>query len=714
MLWYPWGPEAIGLARARNKPILLSIGYSTCYWCHVMEREVFENVSIAQLMNKHFINIKVDREEYPDLDEIYMVARQAMTHEGGWPNNVFLTPDLKPFFAGGTFPAADTQGRASFPRVLEWLNYSWQTQESDVRKTSEDIMAAVRHFLIFSPEKAEGKKDIEALAGRLFLDMKKHHDAQSGGFFQAPKFPHEHYLKFLLSYHERTGDKQALDMALLSLRKMAAGGIYDHVGCGLHRYAVDKEWYVPHFEKMLYNQAMLARLYTDAARLSGNPWLADIARSILEFVRGPLTDAGGAFYSALDAETDGVEGEYYAWTPGELQQLLSPEENKFLITFYALADIPQFPGHKHTQGQALIARQPLDEAAQRQDMPYAQLAAMAGRLMNKLLAARNVRKAPRLDDKIIVGWNGLMIDAFAYAGKVFERPEYIESARKAAGFLLEHLVDKNGGLCRAFADGRAEIPATLEDYACLIKGLLSLHAATSDAAWLEAAVALTARADELFSDAAHPGYFFTALSEYLPLRIKNPDDSTLPNANALMIENLNALHLATGDASYRERAEVMRDFFFGQERMLLELTSMVSAAMGLEKQVIDPLPAGGIKQPEAAEENVHVTVALAGTDLAVTLNIREGWHINTNHASQPFLVPTQINVQGEGVTVAEMLYPSPILKEEGLPVYEGLVNITARLIMDERKNRPPIKVMVRFQPCREGACLPVKDISLTV
>lgn len=723
MLWYPWGPKAIELARVQNKPILLSIGYSTCYWCHVMEREVFENVSIAQLMNQHFINIKVDREEYPELDEIYMVARQVMTHEGGWPNNVFLTPDLKPFFAGGTFPAADTQGKASFPRLLEWLNYAWQTQAGDVRRTAEEVMDAMQRFLVFAPAEKKEAKDSRALAAQLFLDMKKHHDAQSGGFFQAPKFPHEHYLKFLLSYHERTGETQALDMALLSLRKMAGGGIYDHVGCGFHRYAVDKEWYVPHFEKMLYNQAMLARLYTDAARITGNPWLTDIARSILEFVRGPLTDAGGAFYSALDAETDGVEGEYYAWAAGELQQLLTPEETAFLTTFYALADIPQFPGHKHTQGQALIARRPLDEAAAAQGMPYAQLAAMAGQLMNKLLAARNVRKAPRLDDKIIVGWNGLMIDAFAHAGKTFARPEYVETAASAAGFLLEHLIDKDGRLCRAFADGRAGIPATLEDYACLIKGLLSLHAANNAPQWLEAAVSLAAHADELFFDAAHPGYFFTELSEYLPLRIKSPDDSTLPNANAIMIENLNALHAATGDASYRERAEAMRDFFLGQERMLLEMTGMVTAAMGMEPRTAAGVPATpakeAAKQEDISENIVSVVAALSGSELTVTLNIKGGWHINAHRVLHSALIPTQVDVQGEGVMVEEMLYPDPVKKADAL-LYEGVINITARLQLlppqagGDKKNRTPLTVRVRFQPCRDGVCRAVTDLSLTI
>ncbi len=489
VFWYPWGPQAIDRARAENKPILLSIGYSTCYWCHVMEREVFENLSIASLMNRHFINIKVDREEHPELDEIYMTARQLMTHEGGWPNNVFLTPDLKPFFAGGTYGPDDAYGKPGFPRMLEWLHYAWTTQEVQVRETADKVAEMMKPHLIFSPPLTlplRGR-DVAKQAQQLFALFKEHHDERSGGFFQAPKFPHECFLSFLLGYYEATGDIAALDMVTLSLQKMAAGGIYDQVGCGFHRYAVDKEWYVPHFEKMLYNQAQLARIYTDAARLSGNPYLADIAGSILDFVGGPFTDGNGAFYSGIDAETDGVEGAYYAWTAEELQELLTPDEIQFLTTFYALADIPQFPGHKHTEGQVIMARKALDLAAREQQMPYVQLAAMSGQLMNKLLEARNKRKAPRLDDKIIVSWNGLMIDAFAHAGKVFERPEYTARAAKAANFLLEHAIDNEGELKRIVAGGHAQIDATLEDYAFLAKGLLALWRADSNDNWLESA-----------------------------------------------------------------------------------------------------------------------------------------------------------------------------------------------------------------------------------
>ncbi len=713
VFWYPWGEEAIERARRENKPILLSIGYSTCYWCHVMEREVFENPSIAALMNENFVNIKIDREEHPDLDEIYMVARQVMTREGGWPNNVFLTPDLKPFHGGGTSPPADTEGRPGFPRLLEWLHYAWTTQERDVRESADTITEAMRQFLEHTAAKTE-KMDVSKQAVQLLAALKRYHDESAGGFFQAPKFPHEQYVSFLLAYHEKTGSAEALSMAMLSLRKMAAGGIYDHVGCGFHRYAVDKEWYVPHFEKMLYNQAQLARVYTDAARISGNPWLADIARSILEFTLGLLTDGGGAFYSAIDAETDGIEGAYYAWSAEELQSLL-PEEGDFFVSVYALADIPKFPGHKHVEGQAIILRKPLDDVARERGMPYVQLAAMCSHVMNKLLVARNLRKPPRLDDKIIVGWNGLMIDAFAHAGSVFNRLDYIVAARKAADFLLEHAIDDEGGLCRIVAGGKAQIEATLEDYACLVKGLLTLHRAAPDQALLEACTNFMQRADELFYDTKNGGYFFTRDSGVLPFRIKNADDSALPNANAVMISNLIALHELTGDAQYSRRAESLRDLFLaGTDRPLVEKSAMMAAALLLSS----PLAGEGRVGSGAAEnipdiEPVTITSSFNSnrSELTVTLSIQDGWHINANPVDDPSLVPTQVELQGEGVEITKIVYPASGKMGQKL-VYAGVILI--KIQCKSALPRLPLKLMVRYQPCTATACHAVRDISLTI
>jgi uncharacterized protein len=683
-----------------------------------MEREVFENLSIASLMNKSFINIKVDREEHPELDEIYMVARQLITQEGGWPNNVFLTPDLKPFYAGGTYAPDDSYGRPAFPRLIEWLNYAWTTQEASVRNTAEEITKAVKEYLTFkTPENATS--DMRGQADKLFAMLKGYHDERSGGFFQAPKFPHESYLSFLLAYHEATGNMAALDIAAHSLGKMAAGGIYDHVGCGFHRYAVDKEWYVPHFEKMLYSQAQLARVYTDAARITDNAYFTDIAKSVLDFVSGPMTDGNGAFYAAIDAETDGVEGAYYAWTSQELEALLTPEETQFFIAFYALADIPSFPGHKHTEGQVIVARKPLAQAAIEQDMPYVQLAAMAGQIMNKLLVERNKRKAPNLDDKIIVSWNGMMIDAFAHAAYVFNEPRYVQIARKAADYILEHAIDNDGRLCRIVAGGKAQVPATLEDYAYLIKGLLSLWRAKPDEMLLEVAVSMFERAEELFGDPDAPGYFYTQDSQHLLMRFKNGDDSAIPSANAIMLDNLLALHDIKKDESYRDKAMALAGFFLdGTTRVLVEFAATLQGALKLNPIVrIGELP--DKEGLPADEDTVKASLSLSKNELTVTLDIEEGWHINANKVSQPFLVATQLDVQGEGVELVEIIWPEPVKKPDALsgevlPVYEGKVKIKARLkLADSGKKRPAVKALIRFQPCSRTLCHAVRDVTLT-
>lgn len=740
MFWYPWGKEAITRAREEKKPIFLSIGYSSCYWCHVMERDVFENLSIASLINRFCINIKVDREELPQVDDIYMVARQLLTHEGGWPNNLFLTPELKPFYAGGTYGAGDTYGKPGFARILEWLNYVWTTQNEDVYKIAGRVTEDMRPYLVYQVPDVPVETHPAIQAEGLAELLKKHHDERAGGFFQAPKFPHECYLQFLLGYYEATGKTSALDMVTRSLDRMAIGGIYDQVGCGFHRYAVDKEWYVPHFEKMLYNQAQLARLYVDAARLSGSPFLADVARGVLEFVGGPLTSGTGGFYASIDAETDGVEGAYYAWSADELQKVLTPEEIKFFTAFYALADIPAFPGHKHVEGQVVIGRKPFDQAAREIKMPYMQLAALSGQLMNKLLQIRNRRQSPRLDDKIIVSWNGLMIDAFAHAGRVLERPGYTARAREAADFILEHAIDNEGRLHRIFAGGRAQFDATLEDYAFLIKGLLSLWRVTPDAVLLDAAKSLCARADELFADGTS-GYFFTQEGEDMLLRIKSGDDGAMPNPNAVMLHNLIDLHEATQEEGYLAKARALAAFFLhGNTQLSVEYATMLHGSLRLEalsgNKEAFAVPqtfreARLTEDMPAPDDSVSVSATLFPADAApgtrceliVTFDIGEGWHINAHEGLAAYLIPTQIEVQGPGVEVTSIDYPEALRRdtrsEDGaLLVYEGLVTVTAHLKLSaaEKKDgrRPPIKLMARFQPCRATSCHAVRDVVITL
>jgi len=742
VFWYPWGKEAIARARTENKPILLSIGYSTCYWCHVMEREVFENLSIASLMNRFCINIKVDREEHPQLDEIYMVARQMLTQQGGWPNNIFLTPELKPFHAGGTYAPDESYGKPGFPRLLEWLNYVWTTQQQEVRETADTITADMERFLVHKPA-TNAETHVTHQAHYLFKVMDKHHDERAGGFFQSPKFPHENYLEFLLGYHEMAESTEdsdrALDMVTRSLSRMSAGGLYDQVGCGFHRYAVDKEWYVPHFEKMLYNQALLAKLYTEAARITGNPYFADIARSVLEFVGGPMTSGNGAFYSGIDAETEGVEGAYYVWNPEELGKILTQEEMSFLTSFYALADIPAFPGHKHPNGQVLIARKPLDVAARERGMPYVQLAAFSAEVLNKLLTARNTRPAPRLDDKIITSWNGLMIDAFATAGKILARPSYTARAREAADFLLEHAIDNTGKLHRIYAAGTPQHDALLEDYAFLVRGLISLHRAAPDPATVKAAIDLMTRAREIFAD-ADGSYFLTPAADDLLFRIKSADDSSIPGACGAMLHNMIDLYVITADETWKTQAHALaQSFLKGNTEPSPELATFIHAAQRLDtlerKTSLRPVPeifseANASANQRAPDDIVNVTAMLqpreyvAGgeCELHVTLEIREGWHINSFQPSAPYLIATQLDVQGQGVELLGVQYPEDsqykvadsASEGQTLKIYTRTITIIAKLKFPQTATRPDLKAHLRFQPCRHMTCRATRDIVLTI
>jgi uncharacterized protein YyaL (SSP411 family) len=711
VFWYPWGPEALERARAENKPIFLSIGYSTCYWCHVMEREIFENLSFAAQMNRFFINIKVDREEHPALDDYFMLIRHLMTGEGGWPNNIFLTPDLKPIHAGGTFSATDSQSRPAFPRVLEWVNYEWITNPSQVNQKGEGVIAEMQPYLVHTPPAASKAADLSAVGDMLFATFQRAFDYTAGGFFQAPKFPHETYLQFLLDYNRFTGKPEALQMLTHTLQQIAAGGIYDHVGCGFHRYAIDKQWLVPHFEKMLYNQAQLARLYTDAACVTGNAYFADIARSVLDFVGGPLTDSLGAFYTAIDAESSGVEGAYYVWTPEEIQSVLSPEEAQYFVTFFALADVPTFDGHPPVPGKVIMARRPLDIAAHAYDMPYVEMAAMAGHVFNKLLAARNQREAPILDNKIIVAWNGLMIDAYANAGRVFSRGEYITRATKAAYHLLNNALDNDGELKRIIVNGHAGVDATLEDYAYLVKGLLTLHRAAPDEGMLDAALGLMESAHSLFADTNGGGYFFSANEEKGIYRIKSADDSAMPSPNAAMLHNWIDLFELTQDEAHLKKAQTVADAFLrGREEMFPELSAMASGALRLHAHLqAKSIPAirSFIPEDDSYIEAVQLDGGLApesvnesnNCELQMYLNVKEGWYLSS----------VELAVQ-ETATVRVKEYKNPEKSMQALDSgdvmgYSGQVLVSAIIEWPaQMATRPQINAEIRFQTCKDGVC----------
>ena len=461
--WYPWGPEALDRAKAENKPIFLSVGYSTCYWCHVMERKVFSDSEIADQMNALFINIKVDREERPDIDEIYMTATQIMTGSGGWPNSVFLTPDLLPFFGGTYFPPEDSRGRPGFPRVLEALHEVWTNQQAEVIAQAEKITEVIIQATAAAPASIGEAPLDRKLISAAVKALQSRYDATHGGFGGAPKFPSPTNLELLLSEYQRESSESTLEMITNTLDKMAYGGMYDQIGGGFHRYSVDAKWLVPHFEKMLYDNALLAKVYLQTYQLTKNPLHRRVAEEIFRFVSREMTSAEGGFYSALDAEVDAEEGKSYLWTKKQIQETLGKKDAKLFMQVYGVDKGTNFEGGTNI----LYLPLPFSSIAKSLKKSEDDLHNQLEPLKAKLLAVRDKRKQPLLDTKVITSWNGLMIDAFAYGYEVLDDKRYRDVAEKAALFNLKHLRTTDGQLMRTYRDGVAKYNGYLDDYAFL-------------------------------------------------------------------------------------------------------------------------------------------------------------------------------------------------------------------------------------------------------
>ncbi len=746
--WHPWGPEAIARAKKENKPIFLSIGYSTCYWCHVMEREIFENEEIAEIMNENFINIKVDREERPDIDDIYMMARNIITREGGWPNNLFLTTDLKPFYGGGTFAIDSRYGKPGFAEILDMMKQSWDLKKKDIEEAADGITKRVQYFMTVAT--SGSKKVGEEIIGILAKHLTAVHDPISGGFFQAPKFPQESYLLFLLDYYRVTSDRKILNIITTTLDKMAAGGIYDHVGGGFHRYSVDREWHVPHFEKMLYNQAMLAQVYTEAFEITNNPYYEYVARSTLDFVTREMTGNRGQFFSAIDAETDAVEGEYYVWDKDFLKELLTEGAYNFLMENFSLADLPHFQGHKHPDGQVLHANRPIDQMAAEKGQTYDDFQNQLDKVLNKLLLVRDERHRPLLDDKVIASWNGMMITAFARAGMVFDDVGYTHMAERAASFMLQNMVDDDDNLYRIWRNGTHSVEGFLEDYVFLVQGMLALARTTGNKEWIGKAITTINKADDLFHDIEKSGtikggFFFSPNAEDLIVKIKTADDSAIPSANGVMINILADMDELTKGTEWehevwKQRARDTLQAFSAQiinspERYvssihgLLKLANKEKVKQGRAGQQVEPRgETVAIKRVEGLENKtvsssnyVKVTVnwdkkkARPGeeTILNVNMKIARDWHINTNPTQLSFMIPTSVDVRGSEVDVISVEYPratESIMLNTGdtLGVYSDEVNIPVTIAL-KKWIKPGefiiLSVLVSFQVCSSGVCL---------
>ena len=553
--WFAWGPDAFEKARAEDKPIFLSIGYSTCHWCHVMERESFENEEIAALVNRFFVPIKVDREERPDVDRIYMTFVQATTGSGGWPMSVWLTPELKPFFGGTYFPPDNRYGRPGFAHILQQIGNAWQNERQRIVESSDSVLNQLRAHTEIEAG-AVVLSDAALESG--FYVFRRTFDPEFGGFGGAPKFPRPVVYNFLLRYYHRTKNQEALDMVLATLRAMANGGMHDHVGGGFHRYSVDSRWFVPHFEKMLYDQAQLAISYIEAFQITGDAFFASVARDILDYVLRDMTHPEGGFYSAEDADSvidparPDVKGEgaFYLWTKDEIERVLGPDDAAAFCRQYGVEEngnVKEDPHGEFTGKNILFVAHPSDRPRNGQ----------APACLHRLLAERAKRIRPHLDDKIITAWNGLMISAFAKAAGALGEPRYLEAARQAADFILRRMYDaQSGALVRRFREGEAAIPAFLDDYAFFVQALLDLYEAGFDVARIDLAVKLTARQRELFEDSAEGGFFSTAAGERdLVMRMKDDYDGAEPSGNSVASLNLLRLAWITDRADFRESAE---------------------------------------------------------------------------------------------------------------------------------------------------------------
>ena len=549
--WYPWSDEALSRARAENRPILLSVGYSACHWCHVMERESFENPATAAVMNEHYVNIKVDREERPDVDEIYMAAVQAMTGSGGWPMTVFLTPDLRPFYGGTYFPPDDRQGRPGFPRVLQAVAEHFHSQRGRVDEQADKLHAFLRQNADPLTRGDLHGQDLVALAA---AELVRSHDSAHGGFSpNGPKFPNSGGLSLLLRHWHTTGDAAALAVATHTLTHMANGGIYDHLGGGFHRYSVDERWLAPHFEKMLYDNALLVPVYIDAFQATGTELFGRVARESLDYVLREMMAPDGGYCATQDADSEGEEGRFFVWTPEQVDAALEDEEQARLFCRYY--DVTPEGNFEHGQSILHVG----DEApvlARFLDVDEETLQDAVGTGRRALFAARAQRVAPDRDDKVLVSWNGLMIHAMARGYAVFGELGYLHSATAAASFLVDTVV-VDGQLRHVYKDGRASIPAFQDDYAALVIGLVSLYEATFDSRWLAAARRFADAMVERFWDHDGDGgfYFVEAGRDDLLVRTKNPFDGATPAGNSLAAIGLLRLAALTGDAALRRRAE---------------------------------------------------------------------------------------------------------------------------------------------------------------
>ena len=732
--WYPWGTEALAKAKRENRPIFISIGYSTCYWCHVAERTIYSDPDIAKLMNEWFVNIKVDREQRPDLDNIYMQTTRLMTGRGGWPNNVFLTPDLKPFYAGSYFPAADDEhGRPGFPTILRSVHEAWENRRDEVSARADAVyqsMLKAHEQTALETAAPISPADWLSQAGAAIL---QDFDTTHGGLGNGPaKFPQVPALDLLLAAYAISDDPHTLDAVTKTLDEMALGGIHDHLGGGFHRYSTERTWSIPHFEKMLYDNAQLLGIYVQAYRITQKPLYRQVAEDVASYLSREMKAPGGGFFAAQDAEVAGREGVSYLWRRGEIESILGRDAAKEFFEVYSLTPVSQQSSESLVAGDdegVLRIRVPIIQTLHNglgEDISRVLTALAPARA--RLLDARNSRTQPARDEKIVVAWNGMAIEALVQGGIVFQDEHLIGLARQAADRLWIQAFDSGSGeLKHELFGGRAQVHGYLDDYALLGIALLSLADATSETLWRERATLLTksmlrsfAQGDTLVTSVAVSDLIIPPVDD---------GDHAAPSGSSAAIELLARMYAATGDQEYADAAL----------RVVVHLSGMIQQNPSVWPSAVAAInlyPLSDGSTPDRDTESAAISVSLTGLttaahvhafgtagdagdhdEIEVTVVIDEGYHVNANPASFDYLIPTSLSV--DGVPDLQLEYPGamltkPLFAPDGLKVYEGSIVLRGLAPKGTLMKHVPITATLKVQACNDEVCLPPATLQFKV
>jgi len=706
--WHPWGPEAFALAKRENKPVFLSIGYSTCHWCHVMEHESFEDEAVAEYLNTHFIAIKVDREQRPDIDTIYMTAVQMFAGRGGWPMSSFLTPEGKTFFGGTYFP------RDRFLGLLQQVIKAWDDNQAELLEQAEKISEGVQRYL----DQAQTAGELANSApGMAVQQLKQRHDEQYGGFSPAPKFPSEPDYLFLIDYARREADPKLTQLISFDLDVMARGGIYDQVGGGFHRYSTDQDWLVPHFEKMLYNQAQMSLVYLRAASLTGTPQFSRVASQTLDYVLRDMRSPDGGFYSATDADSEGEEGVFFLWTREQVHQVLSEPDAELAISLFNISESGNFEGSNILNLSAPVDKQTPEGQSRTEFLQR------VDRIRHELYSAREQRIHPLRDDKIVTAWNAMMIMALAEASGLLASKAYADAALKAGNYLWTNNLDHDGQLWRASLNGRSSVPAVQEDYAWLADAFISLYDLSRQELWLQRARNLLEQMQEKFWDQASGGYFMSApQADAAPAmgRPKDITDGAEPAGNAVALHAMARLARRPGEKGQFLEIDARANALIAAFANIVNRNPSAFPYFLLAARVQADGQSGSMQY--AAHGGIAVSGRVQGQQLTVNIEMQPGWHINANQPLSDDLIPTVLQVaeQNKAGDLSAVSYPPPVKKNLGfqsekLALYEGSISLKAALTTSiPLPEGALLGLTLRLQACDDEICLPPEVLELQI